>query len=188
MGPKYVVYIIQPWKKGTRGIFDMKMHRRKVLSMKTFKTWSHCPKTKEFFLDFNSCDIIFWDPILFWGGKSPRNLKLRTLFPVIFFQRTSKNWDFFTKVFISSFFPQKLVFLWLSYIDSIISDPPYKDDNARIAPVSFTVTVSFTSISVSFTSISDQDSGIHKLEHCLFSFVVSLKKFLTHFLFVRNNE
>ena len=68
MGPKYVVYIIQPWKKGTRGIFDMKMHRRKVLSMKTFKTWSHCPKTKEFFWTLIPVTL-FSETQYYFGGK-----------------------------------------------------------------------------------------------------------------------
>ena len=36
--------------------------------------------------------------------KSPKNLKLRTPFPVTCCPRTSENWDFFTKVLFPVFF------------------------------------------------------------------------------------
>ena len=50
--------------------------------------------------------------------KSPRNLKLWTLFALIFCpKRTSENWNFFTKVIFPVFL--NLFFWWLSYIDSL---------------------------------------------------------------------
>ena len=90
------------------------MNRRKVRFMKTSRTWPRFPRTNDFFLkDFNSSDLISWDFIssshIILGKKSPRNLKLRTLFPVTCCPRTLENWNFLTKVFISRFFfTQKL--------------------------------------------------------------------------------
>ena len=84
-------------------ILNMQMHRRKVLFMKTSKNWSHFPNF--FIQDFNLCDFISWDLIdspHFILGKSPRNLNLRTLFPV-----TSGNWDFLSKFLFPGIF-QKL--------------------------------------------------------------------------------
>ena len=49
-----------------------------------------------------------WQPPYYFRKKSPRNPKHRTLFPVTFFPRTWENLDFFSKVFISRFFFQKL--------------------------------------------------------------------------------
>ena len=55
--------------------------------------------------DFKSCNFISWD---FIGSphiileKSPRNLKLRTLFPVTFCQKIG---NFLPKVFFPGFFP-----------------------------------------------------------------------------------
>ena len=66
--------------------------------------------------------IIF--PETLFSEKSPRKLKLRTLFPKTFCPRTSENWDFFNQ----SFFFQKQFFL--SYIDSTFSI--YFDNVSRI--------------------------------------------------------
>ena len=91
--------------KNAPGYIHLQVLRRKVL----FMTGPHAPKTKAFFQDFNSCNVISWDFIgsshIILGGKNHRNLKLRKFFPVTFFPRNSENWDFFTKVFISRFFP-----------------------------------------------------------------------------------
>ena len=45
--------------KTSLAIFYMKMQKRKVLLMKTSKTWLHFPKT--FFQNLNSCDLISWN-------------------------------------------------------------------------------------------------------------------------------
>ena len=63
---------------------------------------------RHFLQNYISCDLISWDFISSRQiilGKSPMNLKLRTLF----FPRTPENWDFFTKVFFQVFF------LWLFF-------------------------------------------------------------------------
>ena len=61
-----------------------------------------------------------WQPPYYFRKNNPRNKKLRSLFPLTFCPlRTSENWNFFTKFFISVFpgFLKKLVscdFLWPS--------------------------------------------------------------------------
>ena len=58
-------------------IFNMQMHRRKILFMKTSKTLPHFPKTWDFLIRifFNSCDLISWDfigsPHIILGNKDP---------------------------------------------------------------------------------------------------------------------
>ena len=70
--------------------------------------------------DFISCDLICRNfmaaPILFQEKKHPRNKKLRSLFQLTFYPlKTSENWNFFTKCFISVFpgFFQETLFRWL---------------------------------------------------------------------------
>ena len=74
----------------------------KFILWKGFKLYLIFPRLKTFFLLFfssdlfslvliNSCDLISWvligNPYIILGEKSPRNPKLRTLFPVTFCQR-----------------------------------------------------------------------------------------------------
>ena len=110
--------------KSPMAMLKIQMHRRKVLFMKTFQTWPHFSEAlilvffshRIYFLrDFNSCDIISWDFIL---EKKSQESKTQDFISTDFLSYDFRKLRLFTKVFISRFFSQKLLFLWLSYIDS----------------------------------------------------------------------
>ena len=87
-------------------ILNMQMQRKKSFLWKRLRIDFIFPRLRTFFVrDLNSCDIIFRDyigsPHIILGKKSQ---EVKTLLPVSFCPRTSENWYFITKVFISRFF------------------------------------------------------------------------------------
>ena len=95
-------------------IFKIQMHRKKqffygnVLDLTLF--------SQDFFFGYIFFrtlfpvilfpDTLLASPILFLGKKSPRNQKLRTLFPVTFCPRTSEDWDFLAKFLFPGYFSE----------------------------------------------------------------------------------
>ena len=73
--------------------FNMQMHHgRKVLFYENFSDflWSY-------FL------ALYWQSPYYFREKSPRNLKLWSLFPVTFCSRTTENWGFYQSCYIRVF-------------------------------------------------------------------------------------
>ena len=118
---------LQPWKKRVlipktpRAIFN-KLIQKKSPFYENFSDLISCSQGLELFSWYFFLRIYFLQyslilfpetllavPILF-QEKSTGNSKLRTLFPVTFCSRTSENWDFFIKVFISMFFFRKFFY------------------------------------------------------------------------------
>ena len=123
--------------KTSLAIFYMKMHKRKVLLMKTSKTWPHFPKT--FFQNLNSCDLISWnfiDSPHIILEKSPRNQNLRFYFKLHLVPGLQKIGTFY-RSFYFHVFPQKLFFPWLSYKDTYFMIFAYGFINTTLSFFSF---------------------------------------------------
>jgi len=109
--------------------FNVQVNERKVLFMKTSQTsfsQEICLFSHLFFIGYIFSRTFLWSYFLrlYWQSpyyfmeKSPRNLKLRTLFTVAFCPRTSEKLLFpiFQKLFSMTFFRRFVLFSLLKYI------------------------------------------------------------------------
>ena len=80
--------------------YNKKMLRKKSFIKKGLRLGLIFTRIRTFFSSGPYFLRLYWRPQYYFRKKSPKNLKLRTLFPVTFCPRTSENWDFLTNVFI----------------------------------------------------------------------------------------